>query len=80
MHGEFVVAALREEAGAELVAGWEADPRRGPALERALGVELAPTPEALVEDPRIQILASAAIRATRLIGSSEPPPRESTSS
>ena len=57
MHGEFVVAALREEAGAELVAGWEADPRRGPALERALGVGLAPTPEALVEDPRIQILA-----------------------
>jgi predicted dehydrogenase len=57
MHGEFVVAALREEPGAELVAGWEADPRRGPALERALGVELAPTPEALVEDPRIEVVA-----------------------
>jgi len=57
MHGEFVVAALRDEAGAELVAGWEADPRRAPALARALGVELAPTPEALIEDPRIEILA-----------------------
>jgi predicted dehydrogenase len=56
-HGEFVVAALRREAGAELVAGWEADPRRGAALARALGVELAPAPGALVADPRIDVVA-----------------------
>lgn len=56
-HGEFVVAALREEAGAELVAGWEADPRRAPALAQTLGVELAPTPDALIEDSRIDVIA-----------------------
>ena len=56
-HGAFVVSALRREAGAELVAGWEADPRRAPALARALGVELAPTPAALIEDPRIDVVA-----------------------
>jgi predicted dehydrogenase len=56
-HGEFVVAALRAEPDAELVAGWEADPRRAPALERALGLELAATPAALVEDPRVDVVA-----------------------
>ncbi len=56
-HGEFVVAALREEAGAELVAGWEADPRRAPALERALGFELASTPAALIDDPEVDLVA-----------------------
>ena len=56
-HGEFVVAALRQEAGAELVAGWEADSRRAPALQRALGVELAPDPAALIDDPRIDVVA-----------------------
>ena len=56
-HGEFVVAALRQEAGAELIAGWEADPRRAPALARALGVELAPTPAALIGDPRVDVVA-----------------------
>ncbi|MCC6222582.1 MAG: Gfo/Idh/MocA family oxidoreductase [Thermoleophilia bacterium] len=56
-HGEFVVAALRQEAGAELVAGWEADPRRAPALAALLGVELAESPEALIADPRVDIVA-----------------------
>lgn len=56
-HGEFVVAALREETGAELVAGWEADPRRAPALAAALGVELAESPEALIDDPGIDVVA-----------------------
>jgi predicted dehydrogenase len=56
-HGEFVVDALRKEAGAELVAGWEGDPRRAPALARALGVELRPAPEALIDDPAIEVVA-----------------------
>jgi predicted dehydrogenase len=56
-HGEFAVAALRREVSAELVAGWEADPRRAPALAQALGVELAPTPAALIDDPRIDVVA-----------------------
>lgn len=56
-HGEFVVAALREEAGAELVAGWEADPRRAPALAGLLGVELAESPEALIDDPEVDVVA-----------------------
>ena len=56
-HGEFVVAALRAEPDAELVAGWEADPRRAPALARALGMELAPTPAALIDDPRVDVVA-----------------------
>jgi predicted dehydrogenase len=56
-HGEFVVAALRQEAGAELVAGWEADPCRAPALADALGVELAPSPDALIDDPAVDVVA-----------------------
>lgn len=56
-HGEFVVAALRQEAGADLVAGWEADPRRAPALAQALGVELVPTPEALIDDVTVDVVA-----------------------
>jgi predicted dehydrogenase len=56
-HGEFVVAALSRESGAELVAGWEADPRRAPGLERALGMELSSSPEALIADPAIDIVA-----------------------
>lgn len=56
-HGEFVVDALRKEAGAELVAGWEVDPRRAPALARALGVPLRPEPDSLVGDPAIDVVA-----------------------
>jgi predicted dehydrogenase len=56
-HGEFVVAALREEAGAELVAGWEEDPRRAPALARALEVELRPSGDALIDDDAIEVIA-----------------------
>lgn len=56
-HGEFVVAALREEQRAELVAGWEADPRRAPALAAALGVELAESPEALIADSAVDVVA-----------------------
>jgi len=56
-HGEFVVDALRKEAGAELVAGWEVDPRRAPALARALGVPLRPDPDALIGDPAIDVVA-----------------------
>ena len=58
-HGEFVVAALKAEAGAELVGGWEGDPRRRPGLATALGMDLAAAPEALIEDPRVDIVALA---------------------
>ena len=56
-HGEFVVAALQAEPEAELVGGWEDDPRRAPALARALGTELRSTPDELIEDPAIDVIA-----------------------
>jgi predicted dehydrogenase len=56
-HGEFVVAALRAEPDAELVAGWEDDPRRTGALAQELGLELRAMPEELVDDPEIDVLA-----------------------
>jgi len=56
-HGEFVVAALREEARVDLVAGWEADPRRARALAQTLGTQLVLTPAALIEDPHIDVIA-----------------------
>jgi predicted dehydrogenase len=56
-HGEFVVAALRAEPGAELAGGWEDDPRRSGALADALGMPLRATPEELVEDPAIDVIA-----------------------
>jgi predicted dehydrogenase len=45
------------EPAADLVAGWEEDPRRAPALARALGVKLRPDPEALLDDPAIDVVA-----------------------
>lgn len=58
-HGEFVVAALEAEPGAELVAGWEKDSRRQPALAAALGRPLSASAEAIIEDPAIDIVALA---------------------
>jgi predicted dehydrogenase len=58
-HGEFVVAALKAEPGAQLVAGWEDDPRRTGALAEALGLELRAAPDELVDDPEIDVLAIA---------------------
>jgi predicted dehydrogenase len=58
-HGEFVVAALRAEPDAELVAGWEPDPRRAPALAGLLGRELAPAGESLLDDPGVDVVAIA---------------------
>ncbi len=58
-HGEFVAADLGREPRARLVAGWEADPRRAPRLAAALGRELAATPEALLDDPDVAIVAIA---------------------
>ena len=56
-HGEFVVAALRAEPGAELVAGSEDDPRRTGALADALGMPLRATHDELVDDPEIDVVA-----------------------
>lgn len=56
-HGEFVVAALRAQAGAELAGGFEDDPRRAGALARVLGMPLRATPAELVDDPEIDVLA-----------------------
>src|SRR5262245_27634681 len=58
-HGEFVVAALRQEPTARLVAGWEGEPRRQQGLSAALEMALAASPEALLEDPSIDIIALA---------------------
>jgi predicted dehydrogenase len=58
-HGEFVVAALRQEPTARLVAGWEGEPRRREGLSAALEMSLAASPEALLEDPAIEIIALA---------------------
>lgn len=58
-HGEFVAAALKEEPAAHVVAGWEDDPRRTAGLSTAIGMELASSPEALLDDPAIEIVALA---------------------
>lgn len=58
-HGEFVVAALRAEPQAELVGGWEDDPRRAGALAGVLGAALRPAPEDLIEDPDVDVVAIA---------------------
>jgi predicted dehydrogenase len=58
-HGEFVAFALKQEPGATIVACWEADPRRAPGLSEATGLDLASSPEALLEDPAIDIIALA---------------------
>lgn len=58
-HGEFVAAALKQEPRAEIVAAWEGDPRRAPALSAATGLALAPSAEALIDDPEIDIVALA---------------------
>jgi predicted dehydrogenase len=56
-HGEFVVAALEAEPGAELVGGWEDDPRRTDAFARALGSPLRATPDELIADPDVDVIA-----------------------
>jgi predicted dehydrogenase len=56
-HGEFVVAALTAEPDAELVGGCEADPRRAAALASKLGTPLRSTPDELIEDPEIDVIA-----------------------
>jgi predicted dehydrogenase len=58
-HGEFVAFALQQEASAKIVAGWEDDPRRSAGLSSAIGMDLAPSPEALLDDPAIDIIALA---------------------
>jgi predicted dehydrogenase len=58
-HGEFVVNALRDEPRAELVGGWETDPLRAPGLAAALGDDLADSPEELIGDPSVDVIAVA---------------------
>jgi len=58
-HGEFVAFALSQEPAAEIVAGWEEDPRRMAGLSAATGLELASSPEALLDDPAIDVIALA---------------------
>jgi predicted dehydrogenase len=52
-----VVAALRAEPGAELVAGFEDDPRRAGALSRVLGMPLRSSPDDLIDDPETDVVA-----------------------
>lgn len=58
-HGEFVAAALQAEPRAEIVAAWESDPRRAPALAEASGCVLSDTVERIIDDPSIDIVALA---------------------
>jgi predicted dehydrogenase len=58
-HGEFVAFALKQEGRANIIAGWEADPRRRQGLAAAIGRELARSPEALLANPQIEIIALA---------------------
>ena len=58
-HGEFVAFALKQEPAADIVAGWENDPRRTVGLSAAIELELAPSPEALLSNPAIDIIALA---------------------
>ncbi len=58
-HGEFVAFALKQEPAARIVAGWEDDPRRTAGLAAAVELELAESPEALLDDPAIDIIAVA---------------------
>ena len=56
-HGEFVALALKAEPGAELVAGWEGHALRRPGLEAAMGIGLAASGAAVIEDPSVEIVA-----------------------
>jgi predicted dehydrogenase len=58
-HGEFVTHALKQEPAATIAGGWEDDPRRTAGLSAAIGRELAPSPEALLHDPAIDVVALA---------------------
>lgn len=58
-HGEFVAAALKAKAQAKIIAGWEKEPRRQPALAEAIGRPLTASPEALLDNPDIDIIAIA---------------------
>jgi predicted dehydrogenase len=58
-HGEFVAFALKQEPAVTVVAGWEDDPRRTAGLSAAIERDLAPSPEALLTDPAIDIIALA---------------------
>jgi predicted dehydrogenase len=58
-HGEFVAFALNQEPAARIVAGWEEDPRRKAGLAAAIGQDLAASPEALLDNPAIDIIALA---------------------
>jgi predicted dehydrogenase len=58
-HGEFVAFALKQEPEASIIAGWEDDPRRPAGLSTPIGLDLASSPEALLEDPAIDIIALA---------------------
>jgi predicted dehydrogenase len=58
-HGEFVAFALKQEPRATIVAGWDDDPRRTAGLSAAIGLDLAPSPEVLLSDSAIDIIALA---------------------
>ena len=58
-HGEFVASALKQEPAATIVAGWEDAPRRAEGLSAAIGLGLAPSAEALLDNPEIDIIALA---------------------
>ena len=58
-HGEFVAVALQQEPEARLLAAWEEDPQRTQGLSDAVGMTLAESAEALLDNPEIEIMAIA---------------------
>ncbi|MFN8454474.1 MAG: Gfo/Idh/MocA family oxidoreductase [Anaerolineae bacterium] len=58
-HGEFVAFALKQEPQAKIIAGWEDDPRRSQGLAGSIGLELAASAEALLNNREIDIIALA---------------------
>lgn len=58
-HGEFVAMALKQEPQAKIIAVWEDDPHRKAGLAAAVGLDLQPSAEALLDNPAIDIIAIA---------------------
>jgi len=58
-HGAYVARALAEHPRISLVAGYEADSKRGPELAEAMGHDLAADYDAVIDDPQVEIVGIA---------------------
>jgi predicted dehydrogenase len=55
-HGAGLAGAFRGHARTQVAAGCEPDPRRGPELAQAMGLDLSASYQAVVEHPEVDIL------------------------